>query len=1001
MRRVNSSLQRGIAKVLAGGMALGVVTTSSAQELEEVLVTGTRISRPDLVSNSPITTVSAETLEQLNTINLETQLRQLPQFLPGSTEYINNGNPGAATINLRGLGSVRTLVLMDGKRLPPFGTSGAVDINLIPPAIIERVDVVTGGASAVYGSDAVSGVVNFITKKDFEGLQLDTNHSQYAEGDGKTTSIALTAGGKFADDRGSAVISFAYTERDAVLQGDRAYSNFFLFANDGYRYAGTWYPYPDNIFDPSRYGGSSNATATRAAIAVGLNDSGGALFGSRWFTPDGQLLTRSGLNATQYAANQSYNYNPTNFFQVPQERWQAFASADYQLTDSVEIYGRVFAVNSDVPTQLASSAYFGGSTGAFTVNLDNPFITDAQRAVLINAYNFQATAAGTAPYDPSAEPGSQLVRVAGIRRRMLELGPRVGISESKTIQLTGGVRGDLADTGWSYDVGAQFGRVSRFDGLENDVSIIRAQNALLAIQTSDGIVCLSGPPCAPLNLFSGNGFVDPSTGQPATGAMSEEALDYVRANYYSNQTTEAKTAYANLSGEIAAIKLPSADSAMGLAVGFEWNEGYSAFRPDDLTQFGGAMGQGGNAPPLTGSLRNQEVFAEVYLPLVNGMSGIDTLGFEGGVRFTDNSLAGSFETWKAGLEYSPTPGYRLRGMVQKAVRAPNIGEQFAPISFGLTEVRGDPCAGTAPLTDAGLAAKCIAQGAPAGQLGFIENPAAQQAPNIGGGAVPLGVNLLPEEADTFTIGIQINPPELPNFYASVDYYNIEIDGGIGAYPAQEVLDNCFLRDISSFCSLIKRNALGNLEGDGFGIVQDTRNLSVLTAEGIDYSIGYRFDFSAMSLSLGLSGNHTLDSAFRSSPASPVIECQGVYGDTCGTPTAKDRATLTASLSWQDWTATLFVRHLSSVQVQARDDDPDQTGRSIYLVESIDSYQYLDLSVQYNWNDKVRLTVSATNITDEDPPIVGNIPGANTSMNTYADTYDPLGTKIALGLSVKF
>ncbi|MGA0708200.1 MAG: TonB-dependent receptor plug domain-containing protein, partial [Steroidobacteraceae bacterium] len=261
MRSANKTLQRGIAQVLAGSMAFGAAVTSGAQELEEIEVTGTRISRPDLVSNSPITTVSAETLEQLNTINLETQLRQLPQFIPGSTEYINNGNPGAATINLRGLGSVRTLVLMDGKRLPPFGTSGAVDINLIPPAIIERVDVVTGGASAVYGSDAVSGVVNFITKKDFEGLQLDTNHSQYAEGDGKTTSVALTAGGKFADDRGSAVISFAYTERDAVFQGDRAYSNFFLFANDGYRYAGTWYQYSDNIFGADRQFGSSNATA--------------------------------------------------------------------------------------------------------------------------------------------------------------------------------------------------------------------------------------------------------------------------------------------------------------------------------------------------------------------------------------------------------------------------------------------------------------------------------------------------------------------------------------------------------------------------------------------------------------------------------------------------------------------------------------------------------------------------------------------------------------------
>ena len=1001
MKTINPSIRSTVARIISGSVALAAAQTGFAQqggaELEEVVVTGTRIARPDLVSNSPINTVTAEQLEQLNVINLENQLRQLPQFLPGATEYINNGNPGAATINLRGLGSNRTLVLMDGKRLPPFGTSGAVDINLIPTAIIERVDVVTGGASAVYGSDAVSGVVNFITKKDFSGLQFDANTSQYGEGDGKVQNASITAGGKFADDRGSAILSFGYTKRDEVLQGDRPYSNYNLFASDGYRYAGTWYEYSPDIFDASRRGGSSNAGVTRASLR---SATGG--FSTRYFTPDGQLVSSAGLG--QYRGNSSFNYNPYNYFQVPQERWSAFGSVDFALSDNLQVYGRLFAVNSNVPTQLASSAFFGGSTGTFEINLDNPFLSAAQKAALITAYNNEAafpypgtTAHGV--YNPAAAPGSQLVRVTGLRRRLIELGPRVGIAEAKTVQMTAGMRGDLGESGWSWDASAQFGRVSRLDGLENDVSIDRARKAILAIQTPTGIKCVSGGDCAPINIFNGNGAPYRDTGVPMTGAATQAALDYVRANYYSSQTTEHHSASFSLSGSVDAIKFT--DEPLGLALGADWNEFTSSFRPDDLTQYGGAMGQGGTAPPLSGRVDSTEFFAEAYLPIILGQPGIETLALETGVRFSDTNLAGSFETWKFGLEYSPTPGYRLRAMAQRAVRAPNIGEQYSPLSFGLTEVRSDPCAGSAPVTNAALKAKCIAQGAPASQIGAIRPPAAQQAASIGGGAVALGVTLDPEEADTFTIGLQVNPESIPGLSASVDYYDIKITGGIGSYGAQEILDNCFNNNLTQFCSLVKRNPIGELEGDGYGIVQDVRNLSELTAKGIDYSIGYSTDIGEYKVAVGLSGSHTLESAFTSAPGAPSIACEGVYGDTCGNPTATERATFSVGVTWRSLSATAFVRHISSVDVQERLDDPDQKGRSIYLIEKIPSYNYVDLSLSWKWNDQLRVTLAGQNLLDKEPTVVGNIPGANTAPNAYVDTYDPLGPRYSLGMSYKF
>jgi outer membrane receptor protein involved in Fe transport len=404
---------------------------------------------------------------------------------------------------------------------------------------------------------------------------------------------------------------------------------------------------------------------------------------------------------------------------------------------------------------------------------------------------------------------------------------------------------------------------------------------------------------------------------------------------------------------------------------------------------------------LQGSLDSTEYFIEAYVPVVSGMPGIDSLGLDLGYRKSDTNLSGDFDTWKAGLEYSPVPSLRTRVMLQRAVRAPNLGEQFAPAAFGLTEVRSDPCAGSAPVDDPAVGAKCLAQGAPAGSLGDIAPPAAQQASNITGGAVALGVSLAPEEADTFTAGFQFMPEFLPDFAVSVDFYSIEIDGGISSYGAQEILDNCFNNDIAEFCSLVVRNAVGELEGDGFGIVQEVRNLSTIETEGVDYSASYFFEAGPVNVTLGLNGNRTLNSSFQTSSLSPEIECEGLYGDVCGTPTPEDRFTLSANFDWREFSAGIFMRHIAEVEVQSRDDHPDQVGQSIYLIEEIPDYQYVDLSLSWNWKEALRVTFYAQNITDEKITVVGNIPGANTSMNAYADTYDALGPRYSLGLSYKF
>jgi iron complex outermembrane recepter protein len=483
--KITSTRALMLATTIISGMAFAApafaqtaTAATSPSETEIVVVTGSRIRRPDLVASSPVTTIGAAELAKTNVVNLEGQLRASPQFITGRSQFDNNsgnGTPGTATVNLRGLGTVRTLVLMDGKRMTPFGSTGVVDINQVPLALIERVDIVTGGASAVYGSDAIAGVVNFITKQNFEGIQLDATGTQYTKGDGLTQQYQLTMGSSLADDKGNIVLSLGYANREAVLQGDREYSTYNVDPSAG----------DTPISDPSRRIGSSNAAATRFAYTGAPAASG--FTGNRWFAPDGSIVTATGLpTGTGGARNSAFNYNPFNYFQTPQERYQATAIGRYEISDTLQAYAKAMFNSSTVPTQLAPSAYFGGSTSAFNLNLDNPFLTTAARTTLIGYYNALNP---TKLYNPSAAAGSQTVPVAGIRRRLLERGTRNGVGDSTTFQLISGLSGEI-DGGWSWDISGSYGESKLNSGTTGDISVARAQQALLAIASPTGPVCL-------------------------------------------------------------------------------------------------------------------------------------------------------------------------------------------------------------------------------------------------------------------------------------------------------------------------------------------------------------------------------------------------------------------------------------------------------------------------------------------------------------------------------
>jgi iron complex outermembrane recepter protein len=641
---------------------------------------------------------------------------------------------------------------------------------------------------------------------------------------------------------------------------------------------------------------------------------------------------------------------------------------------------------------LATSAYFAGSTidNEFKINVDNAFFSAAQRTAIAAIYTAQTGLA----FNPALNDGSQLVDVPGIRRRMLELGNREGNNDTQTFQGVIGLRGDLAQSGWNYDISGQFGRVTFAAGTQNDVHIKRAQQALLAINVGGVIRCVDERGgCAPVNLFTGNGAIDPATGLAATGAVSKAGADFIRTGYFSQSTTDQQIFNATIDGDLGGFKLPTASSPITVALGTEYRRDSYVFLPDDLTALAGAMGQGGDSPKAQGAISVYELFGEVYVPLVEDKPFIKQLGFEGGYRVTNSSESGQYTSWKAGLEWEPVDGFRFRAMSQNAVRAPNLNELYGPLTSGLIEISFDPCAGAAPVTNAVLRAKCIAQGATAAQIGFIDDPAAQQAANVSGGAIASGVTLIPESSDTLTVGMVFTPSFLPGFSGSVDYYSVKIDDAIDNFSAQAIVDNCFVKNINSFCGFIKRNAaLGTLEGKTKGILQPPANLAALATEGVDYNFVYRFDVGPAKINLGIVGNHTIKNNFRDSVEADLNECVGEYGATCGEPTPKDRFTASAAATLGDFDFGLGWRYIGQLKADAVD---------AYQVQSIKAYSYLDINASWNVTSYATVNASVTNVLDKDPPVTGNIAGANTASNTYSGLYDPLGRLISVGVRLSF
>jgi len=948
----------------------------------EVTVTGSRIARPDIETASPVNVVGQQEIQLRQATTAEGLLRDLPSVRPSIGPAVNNGSNGSATINLRGLGDNRTLVLLDSRRIVPFGLDGVTDTNVIPVALVERVDLVTGGASSVYGADAVAGVVNFITKRDFSGVQLDTSYRISERGDAARFSADLTIGANVGDGDGNAVFSIGYQKADELFTTDRSIGAFPISSVNG-QFSGSTASVPTIFTAPGA--GAFGFPAT--AIGAVINPATGAFQAAS-------------------AAN-TYNSNIGTYFQTPLEKYNIFTSARHKIFNDVEVYGQGMFTRSTVNIQLASSATF---TNTYQLSLNNPYLPATARNQLCAARGI-ATAACNAAAAVQGGPGTAgYVEIPVIaQRRFTEYGPRGNPVESTQFQVQGGLRGDLG-MGLKFDVSAQYGETTQNQTRVNWGSFSRVQQALRAYRTTAGALrCTdTNNGCVPINLFG------------PEGSITADQLAFIDLDALIRRHTDQTVVTGAISGDLFGLSSPFSTSKVAFSLGAEYRDIYAFSQPDSASQIQGeVLGTGARTPPDFGGYNVKEAFGELIVPLVTDKRFFHNLTLEAGARYSDYSTTGGSFTWKAGGSYEPVQGFKFRGMYQVAVRSPNISELYQGVVQGLGNLTTDPCQLALPVGNAGLTALCVATGAPSGSIGSISPPSSTQI-NVTTSGNP---NLDVERAKTYTLGGVFTPRFLGGFSATVDYFNIKVNDAISSPAQGDILNGCYSTALNptfannGFCQLIGRNPLnGTLNGAGEtpGVILAGSNLGRIATAGIDASVSYRFPlFEDGQFTIAGNGTWLDYYHFQATPNSINRDCTGYYSTNCTNPRPEWKWNVRGTLSTGPVDVSLLWTHISSVKIEPflataltplatpQPGGPNPTGL-LDAYERIKAYSYFDLALRFNASDAVQMTLTVDNLLDKDPPLVGSGVGGTSfnNGNTFPTTFDPIGRRFTLGVRMR-
>ncbi|NBS23323.1 MAG: TonB-dependent receptor [Altererythrobacter sp.] len=985
-RFLSSTMIAGLAITAAPALAQDADVTSddsAAEEQSTIVVTGSRLNvNPNLEAAAPILSVTTDTIKSTGTARIEDLTNQLPQVFAGQAGEVSNGASGTATLNLRGIGSVRTLVLIDGRRLP-YGSSSiaSANLDLIPTQLVERVDVLTGGASAVYGSDAVGGVANFILRRDFEGIELDLqgNFQQTGNGnkffnnvtaaaeqnvaspiiDGEEYVITGMLGTNTADGRGNVTVYASYEKRNAVTQNNRSFSACTIGESGS-----------STSFGGAGCVGSSNFRR----FADFFTDFGDDAFQLE----DGTIVPFAG------GPSQTYNFGQRNFFQRPSERFTLYGRGHYDISDNLEAFLDVSYTDVYSDAQIAESASFG----IWDINCDNPFIQGTPGLDLAQDV-FGCTTQDIAD--------GVIKNNMFMSHRNVEGGPRNSRLENSAFRIVGGLRGDFADGVWAYEVFGQYSETSDSSLSTNDFIISKTQQAFLAVDDGNGNVVCSDPSggCVPYNIFTRPG---------GSSGVTREALDFIQGVGLVIGKTSQMVYGANIQGDLGeyGVSTPWADDGVALLVGVEGRKDKLESIPDEISQVpgGGFTGVGGATLPVKGQVEVMELYAELQIPLVQDKPFFNELTLAGQYRYSDydnsgNGTTNSFSTDAFGVQltWSPVEDLTLRGQFQRAVRAPNVIELYTGQNTGLPNLNSsqnslgeqiyDPCATSAPTASQSA---CANTGVTAAQYGNVPDVISGQTQSLTGG----NPQLTPESSDTWTFGAVLTPSFAPGLSVTVDYFDISVEDFISAgIEAQTTLDQCLATGNPTFCDLIVRASNGSLIAGipGVGFQQTNLNIAELTTSGIDIQVRYSTDLGSFGgMRFDYAGTYLDKFDFASFPGDTPIECAGFLNNGCISPVNpkyRHRVTTTWETPVEGLEAAATWRYFAGTKNEA--------GDSPLIDDDLQTINYVDLSFFYELNDTIRLRGGVQNVTNTQPPVSTSSGPPLGNGNTFPTIYDTART----------
>lgn len=988
---------------MVGGCAYGALLAGAAQAqtaeasgvaVEEVVVTGSRIARPDYVANSPIVSVGQAAIENTGQVTVEKSLSQMPQFSgsfgQGNTGSTSTGlNGGQSYASLRGLGAKRTLILMDGRRLQPSNPDGSVDLNTIPEALIENVEVITGGASTAYGSDATAGVVNFRLKRNFDGIVVDSQYGVSEKGDGESFKISLTAGSAFNDGRGRAVLSVDYTNRDRALQSARDYY-IFRTSTPGL----STIPQGTVLF-----GANLPTTAAINSVFVGrygtralTGNAAGFYTGQIGFNTDQTLFSTAGvpvLNFRDPQTDDAYIVNSNaagtqqqvNFgyagssLQSDLDRYSVFGKVDYELTENLRFFTQFTftdyeSVGISNPT-LASNVY------GLTVPVSNPFISGDLRTVLNSRPN------------PNAD--------FTFYKALNILGPRIQKYAYTVYQLTSGLSGEVGFKDWTWDGYASYSKAS-FDNEQFGGASASATARLLYSATGGRDLCAGG--------FNPFGNLTPS----------QDCINYISRRTLNQNSLEQRTVEVSMQGGL--FELPAGE--IRFAIGTDYRANEYTFTPDSQLNLPGGVSDVLGYSVLRnaeGSVDTYELFGELLVPILKDLPFIQEFNTNLGYRFSDYSSVGAISTYKADFDWTVVDGLRLRGGYNRAIRAPSVGELYAPVSTGsvalgtasATNTDGDPCDTRSSFRRGANAAQvralCLTQGVPGAIIDSYQLGTAQVFALTGGNP-----DLQEETADTFSFGGVIQSPfESPLFSrmsASLDWYSIKVKDAVGQLPIKNAFQFCFNAGGSNpnfdpnnyYCQLLKRNTAS---GVPLNPTQPLLNLGQFETSGVDFQFDWTFDLmdlglpeNAGALSFNVAIGYLDKFKIQGLPGATTYDYAGTHGQavetSAGLAHPEWKSVTTATYTWGPASLGLRWRYISEMKNSAVVVTPTSTARGVK------EYHIFDLNGRVKLPHETDLRFGVNNLFDNPPPQVGDTEG-----NYDAQNYDVMGRAYYVGVRKRF